>query len=191
MMIKSYANKITSFLICNEAIDSEEYGIYTYGFEVLFASIINLTIIIGTGIIFDKFLHTLVFLGCYCPIRQFAGGYHADNHKRCILNFFCIFLLTIVMADCLDFIGFRSLIIFIAILNSISIYILAPIEHRNNPLSDAEKTKFKKITRILTTLLLMTIIISIHFGTLYEYTLYGVLALFWINVMLILTLIKK
>ncbi|WP_343098935.1 accessory gene regulator B family protein, partial [Clostridioides difficile] len=30
--------------------------------------------------------YVLFFLMCYCPIRQFSGGYHADNYFRCLLT---------------------------------------------------------------------------------------------------------
>ena len=38
-MFKSYASKITSFLIENKEINQDDYEVYKYGFEVLIAFI--------------------------------------------------------------------------------------------------------------------------------------------------------
>ena len=112
-MIKSSANKVTSFLYCNNYIDSAKYDyeVYLYGFEILVASILNSVAILLIGLLFDRFIHSVVFLICYCPLRQFAGGYHADTYKRCFFIFICIFLLTIFLSNNLGNIGLRHLII--------------------------------------------------------------------------------
>lgn len=41
-MFKSYASKITSFLIENKEINQDDYEVYKYGFEVLIAFIVNM-----------------------------------------------------------------------------------------------------------------------------------------------------
>ena len=50
-MFKSYASKITSFLIDNKEIEQEDYEVYKYGFEVLIAFILNIAIVLIIGII--------------------------------------------------------------------------------------------------------------------------------------------
>src|SRR5699024_12526038 len=94
-MFKSYANKITSFLIENKEINKDDYEIYKYGFEVLIAFIVNTVVILSIGLLFNKLFYSIVFLICYCPIRQFAGGYHANNYTKCLLIFILIFILII------------------------------------------------------------------------------------------------
>ena len=44
------------------------------------------------GYILNRFKETALFLLCYCPIRQFTGGYHADNYKKCLLSFILIYI---------------------------------------------------------------------------------------------------
>ena len=82
-MVESCANKITSFLICSKTIEEKEYDLYLYGFKTLIAFI---------GYILNRFKETALFLLCYCPIRQFTGGYHADNYKKCLLSFILIYI---------------------------------------------------------------------------------------------------
>ena len=46
-MFKSYASKITSFLIENKEINQDDYEVYKYGFEVLIAFIVNIAIVLS------------------------------------------------------------------------------------------------------------------------------------------------
>ena len=101
-MFKSYASKITSFLIENKEINQDDYEVYKYGFEVLIAFIVNIAIVLSIGLLFNKIFYSIAFLICYCPIRQFAGGYHANNYTKCLLIFILIFILTINTSSNVD-----------------------------------------------------------------------------------------
>src|SRR3712207_3456369 len=100
-MIKSSANKVTSFLYYNKYIDSEKYDyeVYLYGFESIIALILNTASILLIGLLFDSFMHTVVFLLCYYPLRQFTGGYHADTYEKCFFTFVIIFMATILISN--------------------------------------------------------------------------------------------
>lgn len=186
-MVKSSANKVTSFLYYNKYIDSDKYDyeVYLYGFEILVASILNSVAILLIGLLFDRFLHSIVFLSCYCPLRQFAGGYHADTYKRCFFIFVVIFLLTIFLSNVLGYTELKSLIILFSILNWGSICLLSPVEHVNNPLTDNERIKYKKNARLIATIILIYIYIS------NKYFIYSAFALFWINIMLNIAFMKN
>lgn len=190
-MFKSYANKITSFLIENKEIEKEDYEVYKYGFEVLIAFIVNISMVLSIGLIFDKVLHSIVFLICYCPIRQFAGGYHADSYMKCLLIFILIFLSTIYVSTNIDFQTYKAIIFTISTLSYISIFLLAPIEHRNNPLNLNEIVEYKKISRLLACIVYILTLTFISLDTLNELSVYTCSSLFWINIMLCLGSIKS
>ena len=147
-MFKSYASKITSFLIDNKEIEQEDYEVYKYGFEVLIAFILNIAIVLIIGLLFNKVFYSIVFLVCYCPIRQFVGGYHANNYTKCLLIFILIFILTMNIPLNIDFQIYTFMIFIISTLSYIGIFILAPLEHRNNPLTLSDIKKYKKISYI-------------------------------------------
>lgn len=48
-MFKRYAEKMTSVLICNNMIDNNESKVYSYGFEILIAFIVNITTMLFIG----------------------------------------------------------------------------------------------------------------------------------------------
>ena len=106
-MFKSYASKITSFLIENKEINQDDYEVYKYGFEVLIAFIVNIAIVLSIGLLFNKIFYSIAFLICYCPIRQFAGGYHANNYTKCLLIFILIFINYKYIIEC----GFSNIYI--------------------------------------------------------------------------------
>ncbi|MEF9992722.1 MAG: accessory gene regulator B family protein [Romboutsia sp.] len=190
-MIKSLSNKITSFLACNNSIDIEDSEVCSYGLEIVLSSFINLILVLFIGMILGKFIHTLVFVGCYCSIRQYSGGYHASTHGKCIATFICMYLFTVFIVGEIDSVYLKSVVILIGILNWISIYLLVPVEHANNPLSDFEKSRNKKIAKIIVTVVLVTILIGLSLHKVYEYSLYGILAMVWVNFMLIIQVIKN
>jgi accessory gene regulator B len=190
-MIKFLSDKITCYLEENKLINSEDNEVCSYGLEVLISSLTNSVIILILGIILNKFIQTVVFVSCYCYIRQFAGGYHANSHGKCIFTFLCMYLITILVIGNINYIPLKFVIIAISILNWLSIYLLVPVEHVNNPLNNSEVVKNKKIARIRVTLFLLFIVIGAQFQGVYEYILYSSLALFWINFMLILQVVKN
>ena len=167
-MFKSYASKITSFLIENKEINQDDYEVYKYGFEVLIAFIVNIAIVLSIGLLFNKIFYSIAFLICYCPIRQFAGGYHANNYTKYTLMIFII-----------------------STLSYTGIFILAPIEHRNNPLTLREIKKYKKISRILAGVVYILTLIFMEIDKLRELSAYTCSSLFWINMMLCLGVLKQ
>lgn len=186
-MIKSSANKVTSFLYYNDYIDREkyEYEVYLYGFESLIALTLNLVAILLIGLLFDRFMHTVVFLACYCPLRQFTGGYHADTYKKCFFTFLVIFIATIFIANNLVHSGLKPLIILFSALNWISIYLLSPVDHINHILTDTDKIKYKKKAGLIAILVFLFTFVSKN------YFIYSAFALFWINILLNAALIKN
>ena len=190
-MIKSLSDKITSFLVCNNSIDNEDSEICSYGLEVLISSLINLVIILLIGVILGKLMQTVVFIVCYCSIRQFSGGYHASSHGKCIFTFLCMYIVTVLIVGNIYSTYLKPVVLLIGILSWISIFILVPVEHINNPLSDLEKIKNRKNARVIATLVLVGILLGLSLDSVYEYVIYSVLAIFWVNIMFILQIVKN
>ena len=100
-MIQSYAAKITFFLLKNEKITNDEKDVYQYGFETLLAFLLNIIVILSIALVFGKVGQTLVFLAGYCCLRQYTGGYHADDYKKCLILFVVIYSSNIIILDLL------------------------------------------------------------------------------------------
>lgn len=190
-MIKFFSDKITDVLVYNKSIDSEDSDVCSYGLEILISALVNLVMVLILGATFGKFIQTIVFVICYCSIRQFSGGYHADTHGRCIFTFLCMYLATVVFITNIKSIDLRFMVMFITILNWLIIYRLVPVEHINNPLNEIEKNKNRRNARVIVSLVLVAILIGLYLYLVYEYILYGAVALCWVSFMLILQIIKN
>lgn len=186
-MFKKLANKITNILIENEIIEKNEFEIYTYGFEMLIYFIVNISIALFIGIIFNKFIHTIIFLSCYCTLRQFTGGYHARNYIECTLTFVLIYLSTIFISN--NIYIDKYILIFMLISSIIIIYKISPLEHRNKPLNIDEKKHYKKIATKLTLVISSISILCIEFNIFKEYIIFSLFAIVWITILLFIQLI--
>ncbi|MCC0635149.1 MULTISPECIES: accessory gene regulator ArgB-like protein [unclassified Clostridioides] len=190
-MFKRYADKMTSVLIYNNMIDNHESRVYSYGFEILIAFIVNITTILLLGFLFGKFTYILFFLICYCPIRQFSGGYHANNYFRCLLTFIFIILSTIFIIENLNVYLFKNIIMIIASISWIGICIMCPVEHKSNPISEIEKLTYKKIAISMSTVVLLMTVSSFSSNVFMDYFIYSAFAMFWICIMLVLGKLKS
>ncbi|MCC0697250.1 accessory gene regulator B family protein [Clostridioides sp. ES-S-0048-02] len=185
-MFKKYAEKITTVLVNNELINTEEHHIYSYGFEVVIASSVNLVLALTLALIFHKFIHVLLFLICYCSIRQFSGGYHANNHRTCILIFLSVVLSSICILNYINTVKHMSVIIIFLVLNYLGVCFLSPLEHKNNSLNLDEKKMYGKMSKLLATIIVLVISTSFILKIKTDYALFCLSALFWINIMLLL-----
>lgn len=190
-MIKSLSYKFANTLAKNEIIENEEFEIYRYGFETLIYFIVNIGIALFIGIIFDRFIHTIIFLSCYCSLRQFTGGYHARNYTECTLTFVVIYLITIFTANNIDIDKHRYLLILLSILSTFVIYKLSPLEHRNKPLNDNERKNYKRITIKIIGIITSIFILSLIFDVFMEYIIYSLFAINLVCILLVLGFYKK
>ena len=190
-MVKACADKITSYLIKKETIENEEFEIYSYGFETLIAFIVNIVAILIVGYILDRFIETLIFLCFYCPIRQFSGGFHAENYRRCLLVFITLYLSNIFILNKILHNDRTVFMIVITIISYIGIIYLSPQEHRNNPLSNEERKLYRKIVIRISSFLIALSFIGINYTVTYEYAMYAASVIVCIFIMLILGILKK
>ncbi|SCH44981.1 MULTISPECIES: accessory gene regulator ArgB-like protein [unclassified Romboutsia] len=190
-MFKSLSYKFADMLSKNDIIEDEDFEIYRYGFETLIYFIVNISVALFIGAIFDRFIHTIIFLTCYCSIRQFTGGYHARNYTECTLTFVVIYTITIFMANNININKYKYLLILFMIFSMYIIYKIAPQEHRNKPLSKEEKEKYKRVVMKIVGLISIIFIASILFNIFKEYIIYSLLAIIWTCILLLLGIYTK
>ena len=185
-MFQSLANMLVQQLIRYGMIESQEAEIYRYGFEILIYFIVNVLIAFVLGGIFGEWIGTGLFLGCYCTLRQFTGGYHAKNYLLCTLTFATIYTVTLILIHYLSFLEIRWLIVVGLGLSFYTIYRLAPLEHPNKPLQREEKVYYRKISLMMVFFVIVTVICLLLIRALLTFLLYPVFAVFWIALLLIL-----
>ena len=177
------ANTITDYYIRKKVISSDKREIYSYGFKLIIADIINYIIVISIGVIFNRVIESIVFLITLCGVRQFSGGFHAKTFWLCRLSMVITCLCVTMLTDIVTHTEYKTIIVMLA--NAISVLfitIFAPIVHPNKPLSDKQKRN-NKIKSIITSLFLsavsiiMVVASDMKFGVTISITLFSVVVL--------------
>lgn len=148
------ANTITDYYIRKKIITEEKREIYSYGFKLIIADVINYVIILSLGVIFQRFIESIAFLITLCGLRQFSGGFHAKTFWLCRLSMITTCLCVMLLTDIVTYTGFEIITaVFVNVISVVFITITAPIVHPNKPLSDKQKHS-NKIKSIITSVFL-------------------------------------
>lgn len=144
-MIENLSNKCISWLLSQGVITEDEVTVYRYAaYNVLYAAIPVVMMLI-IGIFIGQPLGSILFIATFILLRKYAGGFHFDSLRLCIIvslvtEFLFLYLATFIYQAIVSFI-----LIFIS---SLSILKLSPIVHINRPLDSSEiqycKAKLKK-----------------------------------------------
>ncbi len=160
-MIKQLSYNITSFLVSEKIIESQEAEIYRYGLKRLFINGISILFVCFIAIIIHKWFESLFFFIGLMPIRAIAGGYHANTPRSCNLLSLTAYLCGLILIDFLF--KNQSLCLFgiISIMILLCIYIYAPVDHVNRKLTEAECRQGKKVALRIATIMIITVLTSI------------------------------
>lgn len=151
-MITRMSAKLSSFFAENGVIEKEDIEVYDYSLQILLSTVINFAAVIALAIVTRTVLFSAVFLLGFIPLRLMAGGYHAKNHLRCFLILIGTYA---AFATGILFIPERLLVILTAsaaVISILLIFLLAPVEDKNKPLSEDEKKSYKRKSRMALTM---------------------------------------
>ncbi len=158
MNMVKLSDRITDFYISKNYVPENKREIYSYGFNIIIADIINFSLIIILGIISKQVLQSVIFLIVLCVVRRYSGGFHAKAYWRCRLCMIVTFLGTMAVTYIVfNYVGAN--IFFCGIVNIISllfISVLAPVKHPNKTLNERQ-VKNNKIKAIITSLIFSVI----------------------------------
>lgn len=155
---------LTDYLIVNRIITDDVREDHIYGFEVLLGKIINYTTLLFLAYINDNFVHTLLFMMTFFPLRARTGGYHCKKAFTCYLGTFAIYMVVTKVITQL-FIEHISIMILSMLLSAVIIFFLAPINHPDLGLDKEEIVQCRSSARWLMWLILVCF-----------------LALWWLNI---------
>lgn len=158
-MLDSCAAFLANQLMRHGEVEEVKRPILTYGIKLFLSTMASTISICILSLLFQAFYTFLVFVVVFMSTRLFAGGYHAKTYRRCFLLTNSIYLLVYVFSILIPaFI--QNVILPIIILGSaVTIIILAPIRHKNHPLTVATYKKNQKIAWIITLLISGTLLL--------------------------------
>lgn len=135
-------NRIIQHMIHNGTINAEDRDIYHYGLREGLILLANIATTLAIGLALGMFWMSILFLIVYMPLRSNAGGVHAATRWRCYV-YGC--LLTAAVLVAVRFIPWSPWIILpIALISSLVIYLLSPVEDANKPLDEDEIRVYRR-----------------------------------------------
>ena len=154
-MIMYAAKKITSFFIKNQIITSENAEEYEYSFEVLLSTVLNFVAVLSVSVCSNTLIETLFYLLGFLSLRIVSGGYHAGSHLKCSATVIVSHIAVITVLRFLPEMFVEYVIVICMLSSFISVFCLAPVEDRNNPIEYEKAVRFKNQSRTIFLLLLV------------------------------------
>jgi accessory gene regulator B len=187
-MKNNVPERITESLIKAGAVPPEDSALYEFGIRQGIFLVINIATAVLIGLFLGMVWQCIIFLIAYNPVRTYAGGYHAGTSLICYL--LSIPMILAVLSG-IRMIPWNSYFCLIALIIAVIIIgILAPVEDRNKPLNERERTVYGRRARIYSAALFGAALV-LWFAGLEQTSLSIVMALGVAAVMLILGAVKN
>ena len=138
-MERKLAFHIAAKIASHGYIEKGQISVYTYGFELLISTIIEVCLLILISVLLGAPFSWLFFLLGFIPERIHAGGYHAKTHRSCYIIFTSLFTLSSFISLFFSFPDIFPLITSLVLLFLMLIW--GPVEATNKPLSIERRRK--------------------------------------------------
>lgn len=140
MLIRQFAETMTSFLVNEKKIKHEEFEVYRYGIEQMLINVVMLIVILVTGITTGWLSESLLFVIGILPVRIYAGGFHASTPYRCSILTITVFITNLILiqflVDKMTVVAAGMMISFVLL----SVFKIGPVDNKNREL-DSEGYK--------------------------------------------------
>ena len=154
------AENISKWMIQNGA-DENLLEEYTYGIEGGLSTALFIVILLIIGIILKRVPDMLVYIAVWIPMRFLAGGVHANTHLACTTISVAIGVVCTQFALYINALPIYAVAATI-ILCYIILFAIAPVVHKNHPVTKGHIMKMRKVGRI-TEALVGIAIIAVYF----------------------------
>ena len=161
----SISNKITDYFSRKNYISEDKKDIYNYGFKLIISDLINFSLVLGLGLVINRFIDGIVFLISLCGIRRFSGGFHAKTFWLCRVSMVFTFLSVIIISNTLEII--KPPLLYIIVFDIISLIVISffsPVKHPNKKLTKKQCHNNKIKAIIMSTFFTMVSILLIGFS---------------------------
>ncbi len=142
LMACSFAN----YLCKRHIIRPDYYEVYVYGTELVLSFIITTALVLIAGLVIGEVMNSMIFLAVFILLRRFTGGYHANTYLKCKIISISTFFIAQFSSHAISVRWWMYAVLLVG--GNIVIHLLAPVEHPNKPLSDAEKRKFRRFSHV-------------------------------------------
>lgn len=148
-MLKKLSIRLTDYIIKTDPQKSEKRAIYEYGMLSMLEMGINILSVVIVALVFGQVWTSLFLMLGLVPLRQVAGGPHANTSLQCYFSSMGIYIgsllvINFIPDDIMPIAGMALMAFSI-----VSVFIFAPESHKNKPITGQEFKKYKRQSRIL------------------------------------------
>lgn len=123
-------------------IEKERAPLYSFGMEQGLRTLLEMVLMLVTGIVFGLFWQGAVMMAVFCLIRIYAGGYHAKTPMQCAVKSWVMFTAFLLWMRFGPSFLFVELSIIVAV--GICLLFVCPLQDEHKPLQDYEIPKYRK-----------------------------------------------
>lgn len=141
-MLSKVSECLAGKLAKSNVIEEEDLEVYQFGIESFIMKVCHFISYVAIGLLFHRLPQLLLFLAAFIPLRECSGGYHARTPLKCyilscgtVITFLCLYLFMPVDKT--------QYSIILAVISSLILFFIVPVETENKPLSEAERTYYK------------------------------------------------
>lgn len=145
-MYEKLLDRGVRFLFLHGGARESDRELYKYGLDLIYMYLLNVGVLALAGILAGRFLETLSLLFGFALIQTFGGGYHAKTHLRCFLLMLAGWGAAMLIIP--FYAGSPALQYVSALSGLAAVFVFAPVEHKNFPLSAGKKEKMRRAARI-------------------------------------------
>lgn len=143
-------------------ISDADAVVLEYGLSKIFLFLVDAVFTMILGYLLEIIVESIIFQVLYMIMRMYAGGYHADTERKCKIY---SALVTVASLAAIRFLPERARLLFlIALIASIVVAVLSPVEAVNKPLSDAERDIYHRRTIVIVAVADLAMLLSMVFG---------------------------
>ena len=158
-MISQIAKKTATYFAFKEIFKHEEIPTYSYGFELLFSTLINGMGLLIISLVMNIVLETALFVIAFIPLRLTAGGYHAKHHWSCCLAINIVFLFFAILLRYMNASLLLPYVFFAIIVSTLIIWRLSPVEAINKPVSESKRKRLRERSIVIASINMAVVLI--------------------------------
>lgn len=191
MLLNAWATNLADFVMLKAKVPLQRRSVFVYGCELMLSTCASILSIIVISILVRAPYSSITFLFVFMGIRFFSGGLHAATYLRCFILTNTVYLLTLLIASFV--VPSMGAVVqeLIVVLSTAIIIVLAPVRHKNHPLSELTYRRNKKIARAITLAISSIIIIFLLNGISTPALAMAVVTLMAVAIMIILPNLRK
>lgn len=140
-MFKDVSKRLTAAALKRNLVASENIEEYIYALNAMLTIAVNIVSALIIGAFMNMVFEVVLYIFVYKFLRKYIGGSHSKTAARCYITS-CLTYVTALMA--IKYYPFSSLVtIALAIISSVVLWIVCPIEAEKKPLDDIERKTFR------------------------------------------------